>query len=125
MIVTASVLSNESEILDGVNVVEVATGKTTTTDAAGRFSINVASGDSLLRFSHVGYDFDTFAAKDIKSIVYLYSTQLNDVNVVSHAPATASNNNTFLYLIGLAVVGFVGKKMFGKKKPQPRKVTIR
>lgn len=123
MIVTASVLGNESEILDGVNVVELLTGKTTTTDAAGRFSINVASKDSLLKFSHVGYDYDTFAAKDITSIVYLYSTQLPDVNVTNHA--TAKSNNTIAYLLAAGLAFIVGKKIFGKAKPQPRKVTIR
>lgn len=122
MRIVASVLSNEQEILDNVIVTNLSTGKTTTTDAAGRFAIDVASGETQLRFSKVGYDYDTFKAKDIQSYVELYrNTNLDEVNVVNHA----KSDNTGWWLLGSFLFALGAKKLFGKKKPQPRKVTIK
>lgn len=123
MRVIASVLSNEQEILTDVNVTNLENGKTTRTDAAGRFAIDVASGETLLKFTHVGFDYDTFKAKDIKSVVELYPSTLNEVNVQGTKKDTS--DNSLLWILGLGALFFGGKKLFGKKTPQPRKVTIR
>ena len=123
MRVIASVLSNEQEILTDVNVTNLENGKTTRTDAAGRFAIDVASGETLLKFTHVGFDYDTFKAKDIKSVVELYPSTLGEVNV--QGTKKDSSNDSFLWLFGAAALYFGAKKIFGKKTSQPRKVTIR
>jgi hypothetical protein len=122
MIVTNTVLSNEMDILVDVNVKEVGTNNATTTDAAGRFSINVASADSILEFSHAGYDYDQYRAGDIKKYIELFPVQLPGVDVVNNYKS--DGNNTGFWLIGgiLAVIAAI--KLSKKTKKQPRKVTV-
>lgn len=52
-IITGTVLDNASKPMDGVTIVVVETQKSTLSDASGKFSISVATGQSL-RFSYVG-----------------------------------------------------------------------
>ena len=53
--VTGVVNEDSGQPLPGVNVVEKGTNNGTTTDASGRFSLNVQNENSVLLFSFIGY----------------------------------------------------------------------
>ena len=53
--VTGTVADSNGELLQGVSIQEVGTTNGTTTDANGRFSLNVGSAKAVLAFSYVGF----------------------------------------------------------------------
>ncbi len=53
--VTGRIIDNNGQALTGVNVVEKGTTNGTVSDVNGRFSLNVASANSVLVFSFIGY----------------------------------------------------------------------
>ena len=53
--VTGTVADSNGELLQGVSIQEVGTTNGTTTDANGRFSLNVSSAKAVLAFSYVGF----------------------------------------------------------------------
>ena len=53
--VTGTVFDNSNETLPGVNIVEKGTNNGTVTDVTGKFTITVASANSVLQFSFIGY----------------------------------------------------------------------
>src|SRR5687768_5299334 len=88
--VTGVVNEDSGQPLPGVNVVEKGTNNGTTTDATGRFSLNVQNQNSVLVFSFIGYatqevtvgsqtTFDVNLAADVKAlqevVVVGYGTQ--------------------------------------------------
>lgn len=103
----------------GANVIEVGTNNTTTTDSDGKFSINVSSGASMLKFSHVQYDFDTVLASDFHSFYELYLAS-NDGPVV-HNGYTKQNSTLLIVVAALAVLTAIGVIATGKK---PTKVRV-
>jgi hypothetical protein len=118
MIVVASVLSYDMEILKDVNVLEVATGKATRTDTDGKFFLNVQNEDSDIRFSHAAYDYDTIKAGDIESVVTLYPKTLDGVTVQNNYKAP---DNTAYWIMGGIAAAFAAFKLL---KKQPRKVKV-
>src|SRR4051812_10991781 len=81
MLINSQVLTSDMEILSGANVIEVGTNNGTITDASGRFSLNIASSNSDIQISYVGFDYDTFKAGEINNrYVELYpsTTELDE-----------------------------------------------
>ena len=101
------------------NVIEVGTNNKTTTDANGKFTINVSSGASMLKFSHVQYDFDTVLASDFNSYYELYLA--SNPEVVVHNAYTKAHNNLLSILAILAGITAIGVIITGKK---PTKVKV-
>ena len=110
------------EILSNANIEEVGRNYFTTSDAAGRFSIDVKDQNAQLKISHVGYDYDTFPVDsgEIKDLGYvtLFSSQLDGATVENKF----KKSNTLLYFFGGLIVAVAGYKIFGK--PQPKKVKV-
>ncbi len=130
MQVIASVFSDEMEILSNANVVEVGTNNATTTDASGRFVINVKDSNAQLKISHVGYDYDTFpvASGEIKNMGYVLlfpNTSLDEVTVIG--TKAKKTDYSALFIIGGVIAIFVAAKALGgeKLKSKPaRKVKV-
>ena len=101
------------------NVIEIGTNNKTTTDANGKFTINVSSGASMLKFSHVQYDFDTVLASDFNSYYELYLA--SNPEVVVHNGYTKANTNLLSVLAILAGITAIGVIITGKK---PTKVKV-
>ena len=124
MILTASVFSNEMDILDNAVIEDKTTGNKTTTDAAGRFSMTVESEDTILRISAPGYDYDEFTAGFLKDYgrAELYLT-----NSLSEVPVTnnySKSDNTLWYVLGgVAALGIL-YAMAGNSKQKPIKVKV-
>lgn len=102
----------------GANVIEVGTNNRTTTDAQGKFSINVSSGNSMLKFSHVQYDFDTVLASDFHSYYELYLASNPDVVIQNNYK---KDNSGFFVVIALAIATTIGV-IYNKNKPTKVKI---
>ena len=129
MQVKANVYSNEMEILSDANVVEVGTNNRTTTDATGRFIINVKDANAQLKISHVGYDYDTFPVNsgEIKTLGYvsLFPNATIEEVVISHGSNNnPKSDNTGLWVVAGIIAAIAAFKLLGKSKPQPRKVKV-
>lgn len=118
--IEGSVLSEESDVLAGATVHEinefgfpVANYKT---DNDGKFSLNVASKDSLIRFKHFGYNDLEMKASEFYSVAYLKPA----VNIV----VAGKNSNTLLYVLLAAAALTAIYYATRPKKPQPKKVKI-
>jgi hypothetical protein len=123
MIISGSVLDNDFKILPNVNVTVVGENGSTITDENGKFSVNVNSLNSQIRFSLVGYDYDTYAAKDVQNMSYinLYPSTivLPDVNV----PGTKSSSSIWAWVLGgFALLGIA--VMTSKKNDKTVKVKM-
>ena len=103
----------------GANVVEIGTNNKTTTDADGKFTINVSSGASTLKFSHVQYDFDTVLVSEFNSYYELYLA--SNPEVVVHNGYTKQNSTALIIVAALAVLTAIGVIATGKK---PTKVKV-
>lgn len=101
------------------NVIEVGTNNKTTTDLDGKFTINVSSGASTLKFSHVQYDFDTVLASDFNSYYELYLA--SNQGPVVHNGYTKANTKLLSVLAILATITAIGVIITGKK---PTKVKL-
>jgi hypothetical protein len=101
------------------NVIEIGTNNRTTTDADGKFTINVSSGASMLKFTHIQYDFDTVLASEFNSYYELYLA--SNPEVVVHNSYTKQNSTTLIVLAALAAITAIGVIMTGKK---PTKVKV-
>lgn len=123
MLVSGSVFEYNSESLPGTNVIEVGTTNGVSTDENGNYRINVASPDSLLRFSFVGMDYDTYKASEVngkKVILYPSNEVLEEVVVYGHKKRDYS---LWYLLAGLVAAGITIKALSNpKNKPQPVRV---
>lgn len=114
--------------IPGVNVTEVETGRQVQTGEDGRFTIEVLGPGSTLRFSHVGFDWDTIKVSELGSYFELYpsSTMLDDVNVdgpkkPSGFPWIALG---ILGVLGVAIARSGSGKKTGKPQGTIKKVTV-
>ena len=129
MVLNAQVFDTDMLILSGANVVEVdqynePTGNATTTDAQGRFYLNVPSVNTQVRISFVGYYYDTFRAGDINGkFVELASETVNldDVNVPGSTKAK-SDNTIWIVLAAVAITAGVAKIVSNVQKNKPKSV---
>lgn len=83
--ISGVVTDNNGLYLPGVNVVSKATGKSTTTDFDGKFSILVSENE-LLKFSFIGYESVSIRASlsEMKIVLEEYNTTLSEVVVVGY-----------------------------------------
>jgi TonB-dependent starch-binding outer membrane protein SusC len=77
--ITGLVTDNNNMPLPGVNIIQKATGKTTTTDFDGKFSIE-ATADENLEFSFIGYE--TVIRKAASGMVVVMKEKTNTLNEV-------------------------------------------
>ena len=86
------VTDNNGLPLPGVNVVSKATGKSTTTDFDGKFSIPVPEND-LLQFSFIGYETVTINATSSEMAIVMKETSntLSEVVVVGYGTKKAGS----------------------------------
>lgn len=115
--------------IPGVNVKEVATGRTAQTDADGRFSIEVSNLNSVLRFSHVGYDYDEYTAAEV--LEYSYITLYPDSTMLDEVIVNKPKTEVKIPWVGLGiatVLAFaIGRAVNKSNKPtaqKPKKITI-
>jgi len=130
--ITGSVFDTDMSILANANVKEInlagATIAGVKTDKNGKFAIVVASKDSWLQFSFVGYQTETIQAKDFGSYIELTTDveSLDDAVVVGGTKKD-TGDNTGLYVImailGLTTVYFAFKKE-KPNTPTPKKVKV-
>lgn len=118
MLVTGSVLTNDYGILPNVTVEAVGEYKNTTTDESGRFSINVASPASQLKFSHVGFDYDTVSITQFQQdgnlmLLFPASNELPEVIIHNNGKPKSSNSGLIIGLIALLGIGALA--LSGKK----------
>ena len=116
MLVTGSVLTNDYGILPNVTVEAVGEYKNTTTDESGRFSINVASPASQLKFSHVGFDYDTVSITQFQqdgNLMLLFPASNELPEVVIYNNSKSSNSGWIIGLIALLGIGALA--LSGKK----------
>lgn len=99
--VQGSVFSNEMQIIPNANIEVVGENKFTTADASGQFEIYANSENSMLKFSHVGFDYDTISVAEFKQLGYieLYPTSLDGDFVVYNN--YKKPDNTFLWIMGI------------------------
>ncbi len=121
MIVKGQIFDENMKFLSNVNVTEVGTSNSTITNSSGEFTLqNVKSSNSDIRFSSVGFDYDTIKASffDTNDYFQLYhsTTELADVTV-SSANSTKSKDNTMWYLLG--ILAALGIYMANKKENKP------
>ena len=124
MQVSASVLSDDMEILTGVAVQEVGTNNTTQTDQYGKFSLNVSSGNSQVKFTLPGYYYETYSASQVNTegIVYMgLENSLNPVDVQNNYKA--ADNTLWYVLAGIAAVTTLAI-VANNSKPQPKKIKV-
>lgn len=112
MIISGSILNNDFAIIPFANVVVIGENRSTTSDKFGKFSIVVNNNDSILRFSHAGYDYDEVSAGAFLEFGYinLFPSQLDEV--IIYNPNKPKSDNTLLYIIGGVITFFIGKKLF-------------
>lgn len=125
MIVKGQIVSSEMEILAYANIYEVGTNNSTKADEDGRFTINVASKNSDLKISHVGYDYDTVKASFFDSQEYfeLFPTTLDEVTLTNNAkPKSSTSNYGFLLLAGGLLAGWL--LFSGNNKSKIKKITV-
>lgn len=88
-LISGTVTSQEDAVgMPGVNVIIKGTTTGTTTDASGKYSIEVPSGDNVLVFSFVGYETQEVQAGTQSTInvgLTTSSQQLNEVIVVGYS----------------------------------------
>ncbi len=65
--ITGQVMDETGQPMSGVTVGEKGTKNATATDSKGKFSLNVASDNSVVSFSYIGYETQEVAAKYIPS----------------------------------------------------------
>lgn len=121
MKITGTVYEYGGGTLPGTNVYEVGTTNAVSTDANGKFLINVAGPSSELKFSFIGYDYDTYVASQINGEkVYLYpsTTEISEVEVPN---PYKKKDNTIWWVLGALGIGIIAYKI-GKEKPQKVKV---
>lgn len=119
MIISGSVY-DKFESLPGANVLEVGTSNGVSTDANGNYQINVASINSMLQISYVGYQTVTLPASqaNYKSIELQQSNEvLDEVTVINNFK---KKDYTLWYILGALVVGAITVKVLNR--PQPVKV---
>lgn len=118
-VITGYVWDNEQRTLANVNVQNLNTGFTVQSNDDGYFEIPVNAMTDQLRFSHIGYDYDTIAAGDFNSYIELYPGSIVLPEIVIGAnpkPTTKKSDNTLLKLLVVVAVGFGIKKVFFSKK---------
>ena len=84
--VTGTVKDEKGQPLNGVSVSIKGTNNGTTTDASGKFTINVPGRESILTFSSIGYDPQEIKAVDneIAVTLVLSENRMSDVVVVGY-----------------------------------------
>lgn len=121
MIVSGSVLDNEMGILPNVIVTVLDENRETITDENGHFTIIANSSNSQLRFSLLGYDYDTISAGEFNQIgrIELYPSTTDLPEVIVNNNAKSSNAGLFAVL-GVLAIGLIA--LASRKKVQSRKV---
>jgi CarboxypepD_reg-like domain len=116
MIVNGQLIGYDMEIIPNANVIVVGENRSTTTDAAGRFTIVANSPASTLRFSHAGYDFDEAPAGYFidNSYYTLYNESLPDAVVDNNYKAP---DNTIWWILGITTAIAVAIVATRKKIP--------
>ena len=119
--VTGTVFDQDMKAISGVNVTEVGTTNGTTTDKDGQFSIQVSSSAAQLKFSHVGYDYDTVSIADFNKLgywqIYYAPETLPDVNV--NGTGVKKSSNMILPILALVVIA----ALIASHSSKPKQVT--
>lgn len=116
MIISGSVY-DKFESLPGANVLEVGTSNAVSTDANGNYQINVASINSVLQISYIGYETQTIPAAqaNYKSIELQQSNEvLDEVVVINNYK---KKDYTLWYLLGAIVIGGIAIKAMNRPQP--------
>ena len=119
--VTGTVFDQDMKAISGVNVTEVGTTNGTTTDKDGQFSIQVSSSAAQLKFSHVGYDYDTVSIADFNKLgywqIYYAPETLPDLNV--NGTGVKKSSNMILPIIALVFIA----ALIASHSSKPKQVT--
>lgn len=124
--VTGSILSDDSEILTGVEIAEVnefmfPTGAKTETDADGKFTINLQSERSSITISLIGFIPQMITGKDFMKDSLLYLSPAitvkgkKDSNVLLYGLLTAS----------LITILVMATRPEAKPKSAPKQIKIK
>ncbi|QNL52538.1 TonB-dependent receptor [Olivibacter sp. SDN3] len=92
--VTGRVLDGEGEALPGVSVTVKGTSNATMSDGEGRFSLQIASQNAVLRFSSVGYEVKELALngeKQVEVTLIAESTALDEIVVIGYGAVAKSD----------------------------------
>lgn len=128
MRIQGSILDQDMNTVPFANVTEKGTNNRVSADADGRFSINVASANSVLVFSHASHDSVELRAGSFISYVEMPSNLLDEVVITPTRPQTpvANPDNktdlTFLYVaLAAGIVYFLTRPATAAtpKKPVP------
>lgn len=121
--ISGSVLSDEMEVLTGVEIEEINVfgfpGSKTKTDQDGKFKLTVTAADTEIKISHFGFITVIMKAKDfnVDSLAYLIPA----ITVTG----TKKDNNALLYLLlAASAVTIIILATRKAPKPQPKQVKI-
>lgn len=119
MIVSGSILDDQMGIIPYANVVVVDENRSITADKDGKFSIQVNSQNSILQFSHAGYDYDTITVSEFNNLGYinLYSASLEPVNVTNNY----KSSKVALIALGIGALIILANTL-RKRTPKPIKI---
>lgn len=123
MKISASILSDELEVLQGVNIINLDTKASTQTNQDGKFSIDVASPATKLQISHVGYETKTMPAGNVGSYVALpiYTENLETVEIENNYKPKKSDY-TGWYILTALLVGYGASRLFSSKDKTSKEV---
>ncbi len=124
MTISGNLYDENMIAIENANVMDLATNFTVQTKADGSFILPIGDLNDIIKFSFVGYDFDTIKASDFNGIFQIYhsSTTLDDVVIQPKVPAPSSN--ILGWLVGGILAATAIAHFSNKKEDKPKKVTI-
>lgn len=125
MTISGNLYDENMIAIENANVMDLATNFTVQTKADGSFILPIGDLNDIIKFSFVGYDFDTIKASDFngKFQIYHSTTTLDDVVIQQNpkAPVAPPSSNILGWLVG-GVLVTMAIAHFSKEKP--KKVTV-
>ena len=111
--------------IENANVMDMATNFTVQTKADGSFILPVNDLNDTIKFSFVGYDFDTIKAADFNGMFQIYHSTTTLDEVVIHqepkAPVVKTSSNFLGWIVGGVLVAMAIAHFSNEK---PKKVTV-
>lgn len=112
--ISGTVLGDVGEEIAGANIEVVGENRFATADNNGRFNIGVTSMNSILKFTHVSYEWDTISASEFKKtgkiILFLKTELLNEVTI-NPRPKPTKTDNSLLWILGIIFIGGIAISM--------------
>lgn len=114
MFVNGQIFDNEMGIISNVNVEVVGENKSTIANNNGEFNIVAASLNSILRFSHAGYDYDEISVSEFNKLGYINlwpsTTELEEVGITNNSK---NSSNLLAWIFGItasaALIALIAK----------------